>query len=179
MNPAERWCRTLVVTQMKPMKAKEKTKQIPKVEVAVALIACGDKILAVHNPKWRAFSVPMTKPRRWEDPAFRLGLRQEDWQAAAVRAAAEALGRTLAEPEFPLPLHEIQEFRQNDEEGIWKLYHLHLFKLPLAKMPSALGFGVTAEWLTADQLQERAPVSSTVRYLLKQLASANKLPPWS
>jgi hypothetical protein len=35
-----------------------------------------------------------------------------------------------------------------------------------------------AEWLTPEEIQERVPFSSTVRYLLKQLEAVNKLPPW-
>lgn len=143
------------------------------------MIACGDKVLAVHNPKWGAFSIPMTKRRKWRDPAMRLGAKDEEWQAAAGRAAAEVLGRTLSVDKLPQPLHDILEYRQNDADGIWKLYDLHVFKMPLHKPPASFGFGIVAEWLTADQLHERVPVSSTVRYLLKQLEGADKLPPWS
>jgi hypothetical protein len=151
----------------------------PKVDVAVAMIACGKKILAIYNPKWGAFSIPMTRRRKWRDPAMRLGPKDEEWRLAASRAAAEVLGRTLAPGELPAPLHEILEYRQNDADGIWKLYNLHVFKMTLPKPPASLGFGVTAEWLTADELHERVPVSSTVRYLLKELEGADKLPPWS
>jgi hypothetical protein len=152
---------------------------VPKVEVAVAMIACGKKILAVHDAKWGAFSIPMTKRRKWRNPAMKLGAKDEEWQAAASRAAAEVLGRALAPRELPVPLHEILEPRQNDADGIWKLYDLHIFKMLLPKPPVLLGFGIVAEWLTADQLRECDPVSSTVRYILKELESVDKLPPWA
>ena len=151
----------------------------PKVDVAVAMIACGEKILAVHNPKWGAFSLPMTKRRKWRGPPVRPGAKDEEWQMAASRAAAEVLGRTLAPEELPQPLDQVFEYRQNDADGIWKFYNLHIFKMRLPKPPASLGFGVVAEWLTVEQLHQRVPVSSTVRYLLKELEGADKLPPWS
>lgn len=150
----------------------------PKVDVAVAMITCGKRILAIYNPKWGAFSIPMTKRRKWRDRAVRLGAKEEEWPLAASRAAAEVLGRTLAPEELPLPLHEILEYRQNDADGVWKLYNLHVFKLPLPKIPASLGLGIDGEWLVADQLQKNVPVSSTVRYLLKELEGSDKLPPW-
>ena len=152
---------------------------LAKVEVAVTMIACGERILTIHNPKWGAFTFPMTKRRKWSDPEMPLGAGDEAWRAAATRVAAEVLGRTLAQEEEPQLLHDTVELRQNDEEGIWKVYNLQIYKMRLLEIPHSYGFGVVVEWLTARQLQERVPISQTVRNVIKHLEGVDLLPPWA
>ncbi len=156
----------------------ETNMKIENVEVAGTIIACGEQMLVVNNIKWGAFSFSMTKLRRRQDPALGIGMHLEQPQAAAIRAAAEVLGRTLAEHELPSLLHEVKEYRQSDADGIWKLYNLHIFQMTLPKRPAIPGAGLEIEWLTATELRNRQPVSSTVRYLLTCLEEQGKLPPW-
>ncbi|MBI5388312.1 MAG: hypothetical protein HZA90_26910 [Verrucomicrobia bacterium] len=152
--------------------------QTETVEVAGTIIACEEQMLVFNNLKWGAFTFPFTKLRRWQDPNFGLGFRQEEPQAAAIRAASEILGHTFAETEWPRLQHEVTEYRQSDADGIWKLYHLHLFGMTLPAKPPTLGAGLQTEWLTVAELRARKPVSSTVRYLLACLEEQGKLPPW-
>ncbi len=75
---------------------RQKTALLPVVDVAACVISCQGKILIGFNSKWGAFTLPTTKRRSWEDAnAAKGSVREEDWDDAAVRAAAEWLGQTL------------------------------------------------------------------------------------
>ncbi len=143
-------------------------RELPKVEVAVALITCGKKILAVYNDAWSAFTLPMTKRRQWKDSAIKGGVRVEDWHRAAARAAGECLLDTIAafpkEPEFPL-----EELRQGDREGVVKRYHYEVFRVEVDE-GAALVPGRRTQWLTRLELLDdsREPISPTAREILKK-----------
>ena len=64
---------------------------IPEVEVAVAVIQLADRILAVYNPQWRCFTLPMTKRRKWVDPnpEVKSKTREEDWLVAATHSSIQ------------------------------------------------------------------------------------------
>ncbi|MBM4040913.1 MAG: hypothetical protein FJ290_20630 [Planctomycetes bacterium] len=143
-------------------------KGLPEVEVAVALITCDKKILAVYNPAWAAFTLPMTKRRQWKDPNIKGGVRVEDWRHAAARAAGEFLLQTIAS--FPdEPALEVDAFRQGDREGVVKLYHYKLYRVAVTE-GTPLVPGLRSEWLTWVDLQNpnREPISPTARELLKR-----------
>lgn len=158
--------------------------QFPVVEAAVTLIERGGTLLAVYNPKWSSFSLPMTKRRRWEDPQVPTGVTQEDWVDAAARAAAEWLGRTsTTQPALltstipggpaamqPGPAKGIRRYFQSDRDKKYKEYRFQIFQVSLAA-GAPLRAGATAEWLTAAEFlnDDRRPISPTARFLIREL----------
>ena len=147
------------------------------VEVAATVIAAGGSILAVYNPRWGSFTLPMTKRKKWQDPNLPLGVREEDWRVSAARAGAEVLGRTLSPKALPNHLLDIQEYRQSGEDGIWKIYQLHVFGLTIP-IETKLAEGILADWLAPSDFADHEPISSTARYLVSCLEQSGKLPPW-
>jgi hypothetical protein len=145
----------------------------PVVDVAVTLITRGGRVLAVYNPRWGAFTLPMTRRRDWHDPAVAASHHGEDWADAAARAAAEWLGRTCD----PKPLlDDPGGYQQSDRDGAWKRYHFQTFQVALADDP-ALAPGAVVEWLTPAELLSptRRPISPTARHLIAQLQEAKRL----
>jgi hypothetical protein len=140
------------------------------VEAAVTLIVQRNRLLAVFNEPWSAFSLPMTKRRQWHDPNPNLddAIRTEDWVDAAARAVADWLGKSFVKP--PKFLLDIAEFRQGDRDGLWKRYHFQVFRVTVAPEVKPRRDAI-AEWLTPAQLldRERRPISPTARYLVEQL----------
>jgi len=144
---------------------------VPKVEVGVALIRKGNRILLVYNDRWGAFTLPMSKRRIWanvDDPDRPL---EEAWIDAAARSAAEVLGSTCAlDPE---PIIEVEGERQGDADGILKEYRFQVFKLDVnAGGPSVLGKMV--DWLTAEEIigVQRRPLSVTAIRIVETLRRA-------
>jgi hypothetical protein len=147
------------------------------VEVAVTVLAAGTRILAVFNPRWGSFTLPMTRRKKWQDPAMALGMREEDWSVSAARGGAEVLARTLGPQARPQQLMEIKEYRQSGEDGIWKVYQFRIFGLAIPK-ESKLAGTILTEWLTPAEFADHEPVSSTARYLVSCLQEKGRLPPW-
>jgi hypothetical protein len=147
----------------------------PHVEVAVALIRDGDEFLMVYNPNWEAFSLPMTKRRRWEDPDESVRtVHEEPWADAAARAVVECLGRTVS---FPAePLLEITNLERSGRTREWKRYHLHIHQVKLSDSPKIVD-GLAIEWLTKEEILDpcRRPISPTAREVIRQLLANNKL----
>ncbi len=143
--------------------------QLQPVDVAVALIKHRGCVLAVYNPKWGSFTLPMTKRRQeHEDPAVHRPKPEEGWTDAAIRAASEWLGRTMtAEPEF---LCDIPKFDQTDHDGVWRRYSMKVFVLALEAEPD-LAHGANTEWLTLEDLadEKRRPISPTARRVASEL----------
>jgi len=148
-----------------------KKPEFPLLDVAVTLIAHGDRILAVYNPVWGSFTLPMTKRREWQDPKVPKGKHTEDWLDAAARAGTEWLGRTCS-PEFLFD--DKGGYQQSDRDGQWKRYHFQVFRLALEGQP-ALVNGAITEWLTPAEFFERRPISPTARYLIGKLQEENLL----
>ncbi len=147
------------------------------VEVVATLLVQGRKILAVFNPCWGAFTLPMSKRKKFRDPSLSRTILPEDWARAAARVAAEVLGHTFAPGEFPKPLCEITDYEQSDADGVWKLYGIQVFGLKLSE-GIKLAPGVIAEWLTVADFKEREPISRTARFVLGRLEEKELLPPW-
>ena len=147
------------------------------VEVAVTVMARDAKMLAIYNHKWGAFSLPMTKRKKWQDPQISLGVCEEDWTVTATRAAAEALGKSFAPKQFPRRLMEVKEYRQRGEDGIWKVYAFQIFGMDIPGH-ATLHSGTVAEWLTPAEFDTHQPLSTTARYLVHTLEKNNLLPPW-
>ena len=142
----------------------------PLVEVAVALITSGGRVMTIYNPRWGAFSLPMTKRRDWADPSLANGHRQDAWSEAGARAAAETLGTTFRSQSFAQPIYEIAEFQQSDSDGKWKRYHFQVFHVPFADKPESV-HGVIVEWMPPAYFedQERRPISPTARHIIAEL----------
>ena len=148
---------------------------LPSVETVAVIIRRDEEILLVFNEKWSAFTLPMTKVRQWTDPNIPPARREEKPAAAAVRAAAECLGKTLAVQ--PTHLKDIRGYRQSDRDGVWKEYVIHVFTLPLPEeQPEKEPWsGIRSEWLTADEILEgcRGPISPTARDVILQTRAGN------
>ncbi len=146
----------------------------PLVDVAVTLIERDGRRLAVFNPGWSAFTLPMTKRRRWQDPRTSEATREEEWVDAACRAAAEWLGRTFTtEPEF---LTELPEWQQGDRTGEWKRYRFRIYRLMLPAGEDVRP-GAVCEWLSTDEWLDpvRRPISTTARHLLSHLRESGHI----
>jgi hypothetical protein len=150
-------------------------KQIENVEVVATLLTQGRKILAVFNPRWGAFTFPMSKRKFFKDSDVSEAATPEKLDRAAARVAAEVLGRSFPPDDFPTPSVEIKDFEQSDADGAWKLYTIHVFtlKLPEEVRPAP---SVIAEWLTPEELQTHEPVTRTARYVLRQMKEQGLTP---
>lgn len=146
-----------------------------QVDVAVIVVTRGPRVLTVFNASWGSFGLPMTKRRVWTDPNIPPAHREESWTAAAARAAAEALGRTVSLPGLEL-LADIPEYRQGDRDGVWKRYHFQVFRLTLPE-GTDVPTRAAVEWLTVDELLDpnRAPISATARDLFPKVQEAAAL----
>lgn len=137
------------------------------IEVAVTVIAAGEKILTVRNDKWGAFTLPMTKVQR-KPLGFAENVTQiERWSDAAMRNAGECLERTLdREPKL---LMDVGELRQSDRTGQVNHYHFRVYLVEVDFEQAVPG--VVAEWLTTAQIidEKRRPISPTARELAKLL----------
>jgi hypothetical protein len=143
-------------------------KQIESVEVVATLLVQGKKMLAVFNPRWGAFTFPMSRRKFFRDSDVSEAATPEKLDRAAARVAAEVLGRSFPPNDFPTPFVEIKNFEQSDADGIWKLYTIHVFTLKLSE-GVRLAPGVIAEWLTPNDFQTREPVTHTARFILGRI----------
>ena len=148
------------------------SKNVPAVFVAATVITTPDKkILAVYNPLWGSYTLPMTKQRA-----------HEEWRTAAIRAATECLdvlfssdsklkdvkpNELLAPPELYL---RTGGHKQSDRSEEKKTYHFQVFGLELESKP-LLAPGIIAKWLTVDRFLDKKlePISWTARYLIERL----------
>ena len=142
---------------------------MPLVDVAATLIVKNDRILAVYNKKWSSFTIPLTKRKVWNDPGTdKDESREEEWEDAAVRAAAEWIGRTLTnKPEL---LMDVAEFQQSDRDAKWKRYRMRAFTIRVDQDTEPPPGRIT-EWLTADEFldEKRKPISPTARHIVAEL----------
>jgi hypothetical protein len=150
----------------------------PTVEAVALLLTQGEKTLAIFNPNWGAFTLPMSKRKQFRDSVVSHAARPEDWGRAAARVAAEVLGRSFAPNEFPKALCEIKDFEQSDADGVWKLYTIQVFSLQLEEGTALTPRGVT-EWMSVADFKGREPVTHTARFLFDRLSEKGLLPPWT
>lgn len=135
------------------------------------------RLLAVFNPRWGAFTFPMTKIRDYEDPETNMGARQEEPLSAATRAAAEVVGRTLVRTELPNPLFLTSKGDLSPARLRWNMYYLHIFALDLSQETTLAG-SANVEWLTPAEFDSHEPVSPTARFILDSLVENGVLPAW-
>ena len=143
---------------------------IPVVSVAVTVITSGGRILSIWNPNWGAFSLPMTKPRVLVDPGAPGTPRVEAWEAAAARAAAEALRCTISAKALDGPIMPLTILEQSDRDGKVKEYRFQVFHLDIGDLPDLVGETPT-EWLPPGEFDnyDRVPISRTARLLVGML----------
>lgn len=140
----------------------------PLIDMVSVLVCKGDKVLTVYNEKWAAFTLPMSKLRKWKDPKVKDAERTEEWEDAAVRTAVEWLGCTMtAKPER---LVEFAEFQQSDRDERWKRYHVQAYTIQvdddIVLPPSKI-----TEWLLPAEItdESRRPISPTARHIMNEL----------
>lgn len=149
--------------------------ELPTVFVAVSVITWGELILAVYNPKWGSFTLPMTKHRRLVDRKARV-MRDEHWPTTAARAAAEWTGALFSSatassaPGLSLVSlkHLLTTVRviQGDRDGKVKAYNFRVYGLDFVTEPQLVPGSVTT-WLTADRFLDEnlCPISDTARLI--------------
>jgi len=141
----------------------------PLVEVAVVVITDAQgRFLADYNEAWGGFTLPMSS---LHDVPARVPVDKptpESPQNAAIRAAAEVLGRPVS-PGALVPLNiEVAPWNQSGRDGQWKRYQYRLFQLKIDFAPQPLP-GHAAVWLTRAELGTLEPISLTVRVILRAL----------
>ncbi len=138
-----------------------------EIEVAVTIIANGDKILLVWNGNWGAFTLPMTKLHRRMLGMVDNVLRVERWSDAAMRNVGECLAQTMADE--PKLLLDVGELLQSDRTGSVNHYHFQVYLVHVES--ERIAPCLTAEWLTVDEIRDasRRPISPTARELTKLL----------
>jgi len=149
-----------------------------QVDVAALIVHRDDRILAVYNPEWGAYTLPMTKRRAWQDPANG-EIRHEEWLDAAIRARAECLRGTSTVPPQHVPGEPIllpgepplyvdpADFRQSSRDHEWKRYTYQLFSAQF-NATDELVDPARCEWLTPAEFADprRRPISKTARELV-------------
>jgi hypothetical protein len=147
---------------------------VEKLRVAAMIVSRGEAgepgapILAVFNEKWGAFTLPMSKVRSWEFAGVRGAETPKD---AALRGAAESMGRSFAQPEHVEPLgvlppEKILSARSMDV----KEYDIEVFRVWVEPDAEPEGLGV-ARWWPVDWFldPDRKPISETARHIIKML----------
>ncbi len=137
--------------------------EIMSVRVVVGLVADPKKgVLLKWNPKWGAFTFPLTKPS--------VSLPRESDAEAAVRAGAEALGVPVRVVEGATP-RKIRELIRSERDSVLKNYVYTIVPIEahpdFANLPTPTG----SLWFDPKmlELKEYAPISETVYALLDEL----------
>lgn len=143
----------------------------PEVHVAVALVVRDGRLLVIWNPSWSCFTLPMTKVRR----RFRVDgspdADSETARVAAIRAAAEAVGRPLEPSLLPAAAEklELQPYNhRSGRDGQWKRYTREVFAFRVHDVTSPHG-GAAHAWLTPDEARTLQPISPTVEEIVNHL----------
>ncbi len=142
----------------------------PEVNLSVAVILCEGRTLLTWNENWGAFSLPMTKIRSWPGPSGSVDENSESAQQAAIRAAAEGLGRPLKGSEIPEQSVELElqpYSHRSHRDGQWKRYSREVFVFQIeGDLSSFSGKGV---WLTSSEVSSMQPISQTAQEILSVL----------
>lgn len=139
------------------------------VQVAVTLILHRRRTLLAYNARWGAFSFPMTKIRHRVPGPFGTPPVPESPSTAALRAAAEVLGRPLPPDQRPTPLpFDLEPYQFSGRDGELKRYtfHPHILRLPGMDVSP---YAPIIAWLTRDELADHEPISPTVRLIVDRL----------
>ncbi len=145
------------------------TSPFPQVEVAVVVVARAHLYLAEYNPHWKTFTLPMTRLRRRTIPGMS---PRESPEEAALRAAAESVGRPLPPNGLPrrveldLPPHQINRSGRDDQT---KRYTYHVFSLPVSDPTLRHALGRHTVWLKRDDFLTHHPVSLSAVFIWERL----------
>jgi len=139
------------------------------VEASVVVIADDTgRVLLDFNDRWGGFTLPVSK-RRPVSPRLPGGpTERETPLAAAVRAAAEVIGR----PIDPAGLMEsdavVPPWHQSGRDGKWKRYDYTVFAFRFSGDPRPVP-GHMAVRLTRSEIDTLAPISPTVGLVLNAM----------
>jgi 8-oxo-dGTP pyrophosphatase MutT (NUDIX family) len=147
--------------------------ELTQEQVAVTVIYCEQSILLVYNPRWGAFTLPMTKLRRWQYGPSTGPARVEYWDDAAMRNVGECLG--IVSTEKPKLLMDIHDLRQSDWDAQPKHYLLQVFGFPV--QGQSVAPGMACQWLPAKAIGDAQcrPISPTARDLVHRLEAEASL----
>jgi hypothetical protein len=147
---------------------------LPQVPVAVTLIMFGGDLLLVYNPRWRAFTLPMTKRRCWPNPDGGCEAFSESWEDAAMRNMAEWLGRTFTAP--PQHVLDLEACQHSGRDLRTRQYHFRLFAASADRADERVVWAPT-ECLSPDEILDpaRRPVSETARLLVRSLLDSESI----
>jgi hypothetical protein len=138
----------------------------PLVEVAVVLVERADLFLAEYNPRWEAFTLPMSRLRR------RAAAGAESAQDAAVRAAAKVLGRPLAPSQFPQPVPldvPPHTYLRSGRDQQTKRYTYRVFALHVTEVSPRHALGWHTLWMKREAFLTHRPVSPTAEYVMQHV----------
>ena len=152
------------------------TEDYPKVRASVALVLdeAGQKFLWIWNPRWRSFTLPMSKVGAWA------GIKGANPEAAAIeaaeRAAAEAIG-------VPVIVHHARTLdpipERSGRDGRLKSYQYEAFRAgPHARFTGQLDIRQPHAWLAGHEVfsGEVRPLAPASVKVLEQLAEAGLVP---
>jgi hypothetical protein len=152
------------------------TSPLPEVDVVVTVIYRGEQVFLAFNSNWKAFTLPMTKRRRWPYGVESAPGRLEDLVDAAMRNVGECLGITSTVAARPwLGGDTVVERTQSDADGTSKRYLFHVFGF--AAESADFAPGVCGQWMRVGEILDegRRPISPTARFILRRLQAQAKL----
>ena len=135
------------------------------VDVAVAMIRQGRRLLVRYSQAWGEYTFPMTKVGDGAVAGAEIfGEGKEEIYDAVCRAAIKATPWTLyGSKDFqPLGDFSMVQYSKRDKRPKQYTFHLYAYDVPAR---SQVAVEHAAEWLTVAELFEREPISETVREL--------------
>jgi hypothetical protein len=135
-------------------------------------ITQGEAYLFVYYKKWGGFAPPMSKLRTWDDENEPGKIVEESPEDAAIRVAAEALGRPLREGETPVlhPKSPLYTSNEGNRDRRRKKYNIEFFTLAVGpdEVPKPLD-GLPFAWLTLEDMMTHKPLTSTAQHIAYRL----------
>lgn len=141
----------------------------PNIDVSVVVIRdANGRILLDYNDEWKAFTLPMSKIHDLPAEVEGGPTAPESPLAAAVRAAAEVLGRPLPPGALREVAAEVSPYSRSLRDGKWKRYDFRVFTATVNGTAHPLP-GHVAVWLTPADVEGLEPISPTVGTVLRAL----------
>jgi 8-oxo-dGTP pyrophosphatase MutT (NUDIX family) len=146
---------------------------LKRIDVVATVIYCKGKVLLVHNNKWNALTLPMTKLKSRASGRVRRWERGAD---AAMRTVREALA--VVPDREPGLLLDAGGVRQSNRSGQVGYYHFQIYCFPARAQKDAEPGNY--QWLTPKDILADKSLSPTVELLIDRLMEASlerKFPP--
>ena len=138
----------------------------PLVEVSVVVIADETgRILLDFNESWNSFILPVSKRHLLPSADHHKTDEMEAPLDAAVRAAAEVIGRPIDPMALTVMDVDIPPWNQSLRDNKWKRYTYRVFKMTVTEPPKPVP-GHVAVWATQEEIRTYGPISPTVRLIL-------------